>query len=91
VPYINTFTLGLNKLVRSLEGDEKMTMIREEYGDDSVSLSTNENKSQAKLTARLLLRTVTEISKAQNIHSWVLLDHPPPKRPGIDKRYGQIV
>jgi hypothetical protein len=47
-----------------------MVMIIDENGDDSVSVSTYSQKQmpiqiQAKSTSRLLLRTVTEESKAQ--------------------------
>jgi hypothetical protein len=36
----------------------------------------NANPNQAKMIDKLLLRTVTEESKAQNRFSWVSLDHP---------------
>jgi hypothetical protein len=81
------FTPGLKQVVRFLEDDEQMTMIRDENGDDSVSASICsqsecQNKPKAKLTAWLLIRTVTEESKAENRCSWVLLDRPLPTRPG---------
>jgi hypothetical protein len=36
----NIFFPRLKQVVRFIEGDEKMTMIRDEDGDDSVSMST---------------------------------------------------
>jgi hypothetical protein len=45
-------------------------------------LAKIECKVPDKTTARLLLRTTTETSKARNRHSWVLLDSPPPMGPG---------
>jgi hypothetical protein len=51
----------------------------------------NVKKSQAKMTAWLLVRTVTEKSIAQNRRSWVLLHSPFHPHGQVDKRYGQIV
>jgi hypothetical protein len=80
--------------VRFIEGDEKMTMIRDENGDDSVSMSTYSQseckKKPAKPTSRMLLRIVTEESKAQNRPFWVSVDRPLPMGQ-VYKWYGQIV
>jgi hypothetical protein len=48
--------------------------IGDENGDDSVSTSTKRIliQIQAKPTTWLLFRAVTEESKAQNRHSWIL-------------------
>ncbi len=55
-------------------------------GDDYVSASTYSQKRmlikiEAKPTAWLLLRTVTQKITAQNRCSWVSFDRPLPKRP----------
>jgi hypothetical protein len=64
-----------------------MAMIGDENSDNSVSVCTYSQKGmpiqvQAKLTALLLLRTVSEESIAQNRGLWVSLDCPFPTRPG---------
>jgi hypothetical protein len=64
-----------------------MVMIGDDNDDNSMSVSTFSQKRmqiqiKAKLTAGLLLRTVTEESKLKNRFSWVLLDRPLPTWPG---------
>ncbi len=53
-------------------------------------LKANAKKKPAKPTSRMLLRIVTEDSKAQNRRFWESLDRPLPMGQ-VDKWYSQIV